>query len=139
MILFPRKTSSVEPPIRTNYSNIFHLSPEKVTSIIQSWNVRFDGTSQGLRCDEFIYRIRSLTQENFNGDFEVVYKNLPILLTNKATLRYQYKDYTSNFDIQEELRNRKQKPSESFETFYDSVSEIIDRLPTQIDESELVE
>lgn len=133
------------------------LSPEKITKIIQNWNVRFDGSPNGLRCEEFIYRIRCLTNETLNGNFDLVCRNLNVLLTNKArnwfwrfhkqvdriswdnfcsALRHQYRDYRTSFDLHEDLRNRKQKPSQSF---YDSVTEIVDQLPNNIDESELVE
>ena len=124
-------TLPLSPNVNNYFSNSFNLSPEKVTYIIQKWNVHFDGSSSGLHCEEFIYRIRCLTNDNFNGNFEPVCKNLHLLLTNKASrwfwyfhkqmeritwdsfctaLRKQYKDYRTRFDILEELRNRKQKP-----------------------------
>lgn len=58
--------------------------PEKLTSIIQNWNVKFDGSSTGLTVEEFLYRIKSLTQEHFGNNFTIICKNLPVLLTGKA-------------------------------------------------------
>lgn len=43
------------------------------------------------------------------------------------------------FDIKEEIRNRKMKPGENFEAFYDSVCAIVDRLGHPMSEEELVE
>ncbi|XP_046811234.1 putative uncharacterized protein DDB_G0282133 [Lucilia cuprina] len=72
--------------------NVFSISntnnttmhPNKITSVIQSWNLKFDGSAAGLNVDEFLYRVRSLTNDNFNGDYNVVCKNLHIMLTGKA-------------------------------------------------------
>lgn len=136
------------------------LRADKITSIIKNWNIKFDGSAQGLSVDEFLYRIRSLTADNFDNDFSIICRNLTILLTGKAlawfwryhkqvatvvwddfcvALRYQFKDFKTDFDIREELRNRKQKPNESFELFYESVSTMIDRLSTPISEEDLIE
>lgn len=136
------------------------MRPEKVTSIVQNWNVKFDGSSSGLTVEEFLYRIKSLTEEHFNNNFHLICKNLPVLLTGKArewywryhkqvdsiewgsfcaALKCQYKDMRSNYDIKEEVRNRKMKPGETFESFYESVCSIIDRLEQPMAEEELVE
>lgn len=133
---------------------------EKVTSIIQSWNVKFDGSTNGLTVEEFLYRIKSLTAEHFNSNFDLICKNLNILLTNKAhewfwryhkqveyiewnsfcvALKAQYKDLKSKYDKKEEIRNRKMKPGESFEAFYDSICYLMDRMDQTIEEDELVE
>lgn len=66
-------------------SNSGNLNPDRITSMIQSWNVKFDGSLKGLRCEEFLYRIHVLTVENFNGNFDdTVCKNLHVLLTGKV-------------------------------------------------------
>ncbi|KAI8115994.1 hypothetical protein CVS40_11862 [Lucilia cuprina] len=138
----------------------FAIRADKITSIIQNWNVRFDGSSQGISVDEFLYRVRSLTRENFNNDFSLICRNLHILLAGRVcdwywryhkqvevvewkefceALKYQYKEFKSSFDIHEEIRNRKMKPNESFETFYESVCSMLDKLSTPIPESDLVE
>lgn len=134
--------------------------PEKITAIVQNWNVKFDGSSSGLTVDEFLYRIKSLTAEQLDNNFKVICKNLPVLLTGKArewywryhkqvdsihwdsfcaALKCQYKDMRSSFDIKEEIRSRKMKPGETFEMFYDAVSTLVDRLSQPMPEEELVE
>lgn len=136
------------------------IRPEKLTAIIQNWNVKFDGSSTGLTVEEFLYRVKSLTQEHFENNFAVICKNLPVLLTGKArewywryhkqvdsiewtsfcaALKCQFKDMRSSFELKEEIRNRKMRPGENFETFYDSVCSILDRLAQPLPEEELVE
>lgn len=97
------------------------MNPDKITTIIQSWNVKFDGSSDGLTCEEFLYRIKCLVEETFNGNFDdSVGKNLHVMLTGKAKNWYwryrksvnrivwdtfciefkrQYKDYRTTFRI----------------------------------------
>lgn len=138
----------------------FTMRADKVTSIIQNWNLKFDGSRNGLHVEEFLYRVKALTIDNFNGNFSVICKNLHILLTGKArnwfwdyhrkteriewtdfcaALKYEYKDFRSNFDIQEDIRNRKMKPGETFENFYEAVTSMLARLETPMPESEIVE
>lgn len=163
-----RDTFSHIKAVNTSHSNDYsssnpstcNFSTDKIGSIIHSWHLQFDGSSNGLNVEEFIYRVHSLTHDNFNGDFTLICKNLNILLSGKAknwywryrkqvstvdwnsfctALRSQYRDYKTCFDIREELRNRKQKPTENFDTFYEAISSIVDRLSSPIQESELVE
>lgn len=136
------------------------LNIDKVTLVIQNWNLKFDGTPTGLNVEEFLYRLRSLTQDYFNGDFSIICRNLHILLSGKArdwywryhkqvkniewtdfceAIRCQYREFKSSFDIREEIRNRKQKPGESFDSFFEAISAISDRLSTSISELELIE
>ncbi|XP_037824418.1 uncharacterized protein LOC119612660 [Lucilia sericata] len=147
-------------PFANSNSNTGTIHADKVTSVIQNWNLKFDGSSNGLHVEEFLYRIKSLTRDTFNSDFTIICKNLHILLTGKArdwywryhkqvqsvnwddfcdALRCQYRQYKSSFDIREEIRNRKQKPGESFDSFFDSVLVIMDRLPAPMSDSELIE
>lgn len=54
-------------------------------------------------------------------------------------IRSQYGDFKTSSDLREEIRNKKQKPGESFDIFFDSISAIIDRLDTPMSETETVE
>lgn len=152
--------SRLNVPVNPLSDSSYSLRVEKITAIIQNWNIKFDGSANGLTVEEFLYRVRSLTVENFNGDLNVICKNLPMLLTGKArdwywryhkqvdriqwdefcsALRYQFKDFKSNFDVREEVRNRKMRPWETFEAFYENICSMLDRLETPIPETELVE
>lgn len=136
------------------------FTTDKISAIIQSWNLKFDGSQNGLHIDEFLYRVQSLTLDTFDGDFSVVCKNLQILLTGKArdwywryrkqvpsiqwetfcaSIKSQYRDSRTAYDIREEIRNRKQKQGESFDVFFDTISAMMDRLPTPMTEAEIVE
>lgn len=144
---------------RVSMSNI-NMQPDKITTIIQNWHLKFDGSPNGLNVNEFIYRIKTLTEDNFDGDFSLICKNLNILLVGKAgewywryhrqanpivwehfceALKYQYRDFKSTFDIREEVRNRKQKQGETFDSFYEAVSSILDKLHTPMSDMELIE
>ncbi|CAD7015154.1 unnamed protein product [Ceratitis capitata] len=143
-----------------NTSHFSTLSPEKITSIINNWNVKFDGSTNGLNVEEFLYRVRSLTASTLDNDFSLVRNNVHSILIGKArdwywqfhkqspdfdwtdfctAIRHRYKDYKSDYDIREEIRNRKQKPGESFETFYDSITTIIARLSEPMQDFDLIE
>lgn len=136
------------------------LRPDRVTFIIQNWNIHFDGSNTNLPVEEFLYRIKMLTKEHLQNNFSHICKNLPIILTGKArewywryhksvesiqwnefcsALRSQFKDLRSNFDLMEAIRNRKMKSGESFDSFYDSICSIADRLKQPIPEEEMVE
>lgn len=145
-----------------NHSLNNHSAPvtDKIAYTIKKWNLHFDGSAQGLDVEEFLYRVKSLTADYFDDNYSLICKHLNILLTGKArywfwryrkqvpsivwddfctAIRYQYIDFKSDADIRGELRNRKQRPGENFETFYDSVCVILNRLTTQIPETELIE
>ncbi|KAI8122334.1 hypothetical protein CVS40_6748 [Lucilia cuprina] len=156
---YPNQTQFNRQPnvVRTppTHSQVSTVNTDKVTVIIQNWCLKFDGSSTGLTVEDhfsFLYRLTSLTNDNFNGDYTIICKNLHILLSGKArdwfwryhkqergiidwndfcnAIRSQYKDFKSSFDLREEIRNRRQKPGESFDAFYDSISAIMDRLPS---------
>lgn len=159
----PNVGQNIYSPLNSNSfldSNFRTLNADRITSIIRNWNLEFDGSLTGLNVEEFLYRLRVLTKDNFNNDFSMVCRNLHILLSGKArdwywryhkkveniewsafcdALRYQYREFKSCFDIREEIRNRKQKPGECFDSFFESVSAIMDKLPTPMSELELIE
>lgn len=143
-----------------NIASSIPFHADKITSIIQNWHIKFDGSQSGLNVEEFLYRVRTLTNDTFSGDFSIICKNLHILLSGKARdwywryhknvhainwndfcrdLKNQYKDFKSSFDIREEIRNRKQKPGEPFEVFFEAISTIMDRLASPISEPDLIE
>lgn len=127
------------------------INPEKITQIIHSWNLKFDGSAQG---------VATLTKDCLNNDIDSVCKNLHILLVGKArewywryrkenpqinwrefgaALKEQYTDYRNDTDILEEIRARKQKQGETFEVFYDDVMLLASRMSTSIPEQQLIE
>jgi len=136
------------------------ISSHKIADILQKWGVRFDGSTEGLSVEEFLYRLNILTQENLGSDFELLNKNIHQLLMGKASswywrfhkqvqtftwsefceaLREQYRESRSTTELREQIRARKQKPGESFDSFYEAVCKLIDKLSVTFGEDELVE
>lgn len=69
----------------THFSSSSHpMNPEKITTIINNWHLKFDGSPDGLTIKEFLYRIKTLTRDTFNNDFTVICSNLNTMLTGKA-------------------------------------------------------
>lgn len=68
----------------SNRGESFSLRTEKIPSIIQKLERKVGGSATGLTVEEFLYSVRTLTSEHFNGDFSIICKNVPILLSNKA-------------------------------------------------------
>ena len=145
---------------RDSYRSNSYLSPEKITTIIQNWHLKFDGSSNGMRCEEFIYRVKALTHESLQDNYLALCNNLHILLSGKAkefywryhkqvqviewkafcaALRYQYQEHKSDSDIREEISQCKQKPGESFESYFDAINSIADKLTIAMTETELIE
>jgi len=54
-------------------------------------------------------------------------------------LREQYRESRSTTELREQIRARKQKPGESFDSFYEAVCKLIDKLSVTFGEDELVE
>ncbi|XP_044574087.1 uncharacterized protein LOC116655403 [Drosophila ananassae] len=109
----------------------------------------FSGT--GVPIDDFIYRVEALTHKTLDGNFAVLCRNVSVLFEGKATefywryhksvaevrwdrlcsaLRLQFRQNRDDVDVEELIRNRKQKPNESFDAFYDSANVMIDQLQT---------
>lgn len=151
-------TINISPNTHFTSSNQ-NMKADKITSIINNWNLKFDGSPNGLTIEEFLYRVKTLTRDTFNNDFTVICSNLNTLLTGKARDWYwryhkqvqsiswesfcdailnQYKQQKSSFDLQEELRSRKQRPGESYDSFFDALSLIADKLIHPISEEELI-
>lgn len=134
--------------------------PDKVLHIMSNWRIKFTGSSGGLSVENFIYRIESLTLQTLQGNFDLLCRNASSLFEGKAAdwfwryhrsvsfvswsdlcraLRQQYSDSRSDVDIRELKRDRKQKPGELFDKFYDSVVELTDRLKEPLSSDMLVE
>lgn len=56
-----------------------------------------------------------------------------------VSLRRQFKNTCTDMDYRELIRERKQKPGESFDSFYDSILELVDHLEQPIVETSMIE
>lgn len=54
-------------------------------------------------------------------------------------LRIQFKNRHSDLDIKEMIRNRNQRATEKFHTYYDAILQLTDRVKVPIPDKELVE
>jgi len=100
------------------------------SSLIKNWNIQLDGGPGGIKVEQFIYRVKILTDATTDNDFPATCKHLHILMTVQArdwfwryhsqvshvdwsnfciALRLQYKDFTSDFVSKERIRSRNRR------------------------------
>lgn len=127
---------------------------------MQSWHIKFDGSKNCMRTDEFIYRVRSLTKQNLNNEFQLLCDHLYLLFTGKASDWYwkfhrthsnftweifclefkrRFEKIETDYDIWEKIRKRRQGDNEPFDDFQCSIEDLVDRLQNGIPENELVD
>lgn len=144
----------------TNTVPDFVFRPDRVSQIMFNWRLKFTGGSNCLPVDSFIYRVNALTNQTLNGNFEILCRNASTLFEDKAgkwfwrfhknfpnfqwvelcrELRRQYGDSRTDVDFREMIRDRKQKPNELFDDFYESVIDLVDRLDQPLPDRTLVE
>lgn len=143
-----------------NNNNSSSIRPDKVGHIIHNWKIKFSGDPHGISIDNFLYRVEALTKETLNGNFELLCQHISALFESKANewfwryhksvseirwsrlcaaLRTQYKDSRTDVDWRELIRDRKQRPHESFDSFYEAIIDISDRLYQPLEETVLIE
>jgi len=114
--------------------------PGKVVQILNGWKLKY--SEVGVSVDNFIYRVEALTHQTLEGNFAILCRNASVLFEGKAyefywryhksvsrvqwdtlcfALRTQFREERDDVDVEELIRNRKQKTNESFDSFYDSV------------------
>lgn len=141
-------------------SSIALTNSSKVASVINSWNIKFDGNSSSFPVGKFLYVITALTNDNLGGDFQLLCDHFQILLSGRAkewywryrssmgqiswrplsiALRSYFSDHLSDNDIREMIRERKQLPGESYDNYYADVLKLCDRLRYPLLEEDLVE
>lgn len=157
----PPANSNNEQADRNDYgSNISTIRPDKIGHIIHNWKIRFSGDSRGMSVDNFLYRVEALTNQTLNGNFDLLCDHISTLFDAKANdcfwryhhsvpsirwpqlreaIRKQSKDSRTDIDLREMIRDRKQKQNESFDTFYEAIIDISDRLAEPLSEKILVE
>lgn len=134
--------------------------PDKVLHIIANWRLKFSGNFNSLSVESFIYRVEALTIQTLQGDYDLLCRNASSLFEGKAAdwfwryhrsvssvswrdlcraLRQQYGDSRTDVDIRELIRDRKQKNGENFDSFFESVVELTDRLKQPLSDDTLVE
>lgn len=134
--------------------------PDKVSQIIYNWRLKFTGGPKSLPVESFIYRVKALTEQTLSGNFTILCMNASSLFDDKAAdwfwrfhkaspnfqwndlckaLKEQYRDSRTDVDLRELIRDRKQRSGETFDNFYESVVELVDRLDQPLPDRTLVE
>lgn len=137
-----------------------NVAPSKAANILSSWHLKFDGSKDSMNCNEFLYRLRSLTAQTLNNDYELLCDNLHLLFASKASdwfwnfhkknykfswqafcaaFQKRFDDSKDDFDLWELIRNRRQKENESFDDYQLAVEDIISRLSHEISEEKLID
>lgn len=145
----------------TNVYRNYDLTTDRVSQIISGWHLKFSGREEdGLSVDNFIYRVQALTNQGLRGDFDLLCKHVHLLFCGKAIdwfwrfhrnttrldwtilcdeLRNEFCDSRTDYDLKEQIRNRKQRNGEKFDLFYDALLRISDGLQQPISNFELIE
>lgn len=139
----PTNSHSNQPP--SNQPNLQNNQPPRFEQIFRSekirverFGLRFDGNSNNLSVDDFIFRLEYL-QTQYNMLWSEIIRDFHLLVTGPAgnwywlwlnnnrtanwpelrhALLQQYKAPQSNFDVMHDLVDRKQLPGESIDTFF---------------------
>lgn len=154
-----RRSQNAGSPFSNRSHNTDLLNrPDKVVHILNGWKLKFSGTGF-LTVDNFIYRVEALTVQTLEGNFSVLCKNASVLFEGKANefywryhksvnevqwnqlcvaLRLQFRQERDDADIEELIRSRKQKNSENFDCFFDSISTLLDQLQHPLSPQKIV-
>lgn len=76
--------------------------------------------------------------ESFTGDFTKHFQSNGVISYCLA-LRKQFRDTRTDVDIREDIRDRKQRENENFDTFYDAIVALMDELEIPLSEKSTVE
>lgn len=133
---------------------------ERFMNIMRNWRLTFTGNSSGIAVREFIYRVNIMTTNTLRGNFDQMCKYIHLLLDGKAlqwywryhrqndaidwiqlsdSLKREYREFDSDFDIKEDIRRRKQRYNETFEEFHDAIIVLTDKLSSSMTDEELCE
>ncbi|XP_046869353.1 uncharacterized protein LOC124461998 [Drosophila willistoni] len=143
----------------SNGNSILELRPDRISQVISSWKLRFNGKS-GISVDEFIYRAEAMTHQALEGNFVVLSRYVSNLFEGNASewfwryhkkvshikwldlcraLREQFKDERTDQHIKAAISKRRQGDKESFDEFYEAIVTLADKLSTPLPEIELLE
>lgn len=130
--------SSNDSP-NVNSTDGTEIANEKISNIIRNWRVKFSGSSKDMNIDEFVYRINVLTTNHLSGNFGLLSQHAHTLFEGKAlqwywryhrqsngidwfrlcdALKKQFKDFYTDSMLNKEIRQKTQRPDESFDDFF---------------------
>jgi len=138
-----------------------NLPVDKTSQIVSRWNLKFKGTSNDkLTIQEFLYRVSSRCHSDLRGDYQLLCNHISNLLEDKASnwfWRYhaevqgriiwmdlcaamveEFKDRRTDEDVMDKIRARKQKAGERFDSFYDEILRLNDRMVQRLSSADLL-
>lgn len=143
-------------PVRSPRQVNMHMRP---TKHMDAWKVKYDGSSDDMSVDEFIFRVETLAKST-NTSTEHLASGLHFLLSGRAAnwywihiRKYPCQNWnalkralTAHFAVEQSdaeirvlIEARKQLPKESFADFSVAVQQLTVRLRRIVDEEETVE
>jgi len=151
-----------QPPAPRSVPSSTRIPADKVAHVMAKWPVRFKGTEKDpLTVKDFVYRVSALTTANLYGDFQILCNNISVLLEDRAAtwfwrfharqggifswatfcqqLSEEYGDRRTDFKIREFIRNRKQRDKERFDSYYNDVLHLVDKLSNPLSNAELID
>lgn len=164
-IPFQIQPSSHSIPIASSPKHDFVGSPYSLSSqnayhssAIHKWNLLFDGSREGLNVKRFLYRVESNASSYGIPDFKLL-NDIQYLLKGKAlnwfwaykelnrpkswgefraAMVRHFQDDRHDFDILQNIKDRKQTTNESFQDFFTSISEMTLALSKPLSDQELL-
>lgn len=155
------QSDTAEGSNNNNAGNWSSVSKEKMSNLISSWHVTFGGLKSDVTVKDFIYRINTLTRIHLNGDFDILCRHAHTLFEGQANqwfwryhrqtngdfiwvdlcqaLKKQFQETTTDYDLKDDMRRRKQRPNENFDEYLDTIMRMSDRLSSPVSEQELIE
>ena len=146
----------INPSFRSNqYVNNVRNNPQYR---LDKWGLVFDSSNRKMTIEDFLFRVETLRLDN-QCPWSELYKNFHQLLKGDATewfwtYRRQYKNvnwdhlkktmlqkyrrFTSDYEIQCKILERRQRNNESMDEFMSAITALKNQLKNEIPESELV-
>lgn len=125
---------------------------------VDKWDLIFDGNSEHLHVEDFIFRVEYL-RECYGCSWEEVMRDFQRLLKGEAkewywmrpnaekfkewkvlkhALLQQYGSHRSNYEYMRELEERRQRPGESIDCFFHAANKLRARLRTELPDFEMI-
>ncbi|XP_073838108.1 uncharacterized protein [Musca autumnalis] len=128
-------------------------------SKVEKFKLKFDGNQSGMSVEDFVFRLEYLKNQ-YRVSWEEIYAEFQSLLTGSAyewywlqiktgvvkdwhslkdALYRRYSTTRSNFEVMSEIVDRKLKPGEDIDTFFQSINTLRAKLVQPISDGELIQ
>lgn len=125
---------------------------------IDKWGLQFDGDTNKLAVEDFVFRVERL-QQQYNVSWKEVLDNFHLFMkgmaekwywlyiqtnyvteweTLKGALLKQYRTVRTSFELMRDMVERKQLPGESIDTFFFNMIQLRSRLDISMPENEMI-